>query len=284
MIFCTDACRELLDRLVPGETLTCRVYSVHSKAMNLEDEAGHIITCLWESGSLVPLGFCAPRPQNTRWQRGDTVLLGRETTGDFVFTEATRAHALGLAPGTHCETAAQRGSMLRALCARRPEGGMAWLLSESVWALPAPYGPLDAAQREAGRRVSEFVTAMTRGVPDAQWPGVLGLGIGLTPAADDFVLGLLAALRWRGHPLEKPLTDYVQRYRRTTTLISSEMLRHGAEGRYAQHILRLFSALEQGADPVHCLDDFALHGHSSGMYALFGVYRGLLLADGGAPD
>lgn len=284
MILCTDACRELADRLASGEALHCRVYSVHARAMNLEDEAGHMITCLWEGESLVPLGFCAPRPQNTRWQQGEEVVLGRGMAGDFVFTEVTRTRALSLEPGTHRESDAQRRSIRQALCAHRPEGGMAWILSGTSWALPVPCGPLDAAQREAGRRMNGFLEALTRGVPDAQWPGVLGLGIGLTPAADDFVLGLLAALRWRRHPLEKPLAGYVQRLRRTTTAVSSEMLRHGTEGRYAEYILRLFTALEQGADPVRRLEDFALHGHSSGMDTLFGVYRGLLLADGCAPD
>lgn len=284
MILCSDACRELSDRLAFGETLHCRVYSVHTRAMNLQNEAGQIITCLWEGESLVPLGFCAPCPQNIRWQRGEEVFLGRGVTADFVLTESTRTRALTLEPGPHRESNAQRRSIRQALCAHRPEGGMAWLMSGTPWALPVPCGPLDAAQREAGRRMNGFLEALTQGVPDAQWPGVLGLGIGLTPAADDFVLGLLAALRWRAHPLEKPLADYVQRLRRTTTAVSSEMLRHGAEGRYAEHILRLFAALEQGTDLVHCLEDFALHGHSSGMDTLFGVYRGLLLADGCAPD
>jgi hypothetical protein len=111
---------------------------------------------------------------------------------------------------------------------------------------------------------------------------LVGLGPGLTPAGDDFLLGLLAALNVPGSPkgewrrIGAPVVSFAARQ---THLISAAALRHAANGRVRDRIVTLCRALmrEAPAAMLGALDDVMRIGSSSGTDIALGVLAGFCL-------
>jgi hypothetical protein len=138
--------------------------------------------------------------------------------------------------------------------------------------LPAPVGPAITRAAAAIERRDAIDAA------DGLRP-VLGLGAGLTPAADDAVAGLLLAARcWRGDELGPTVSavgsllapDLSSR----TTAVSAGLLRHAAEGRGAPEVVRAVEHLTggpDGSDGPEVLARLLALGHSSGRDTALGV-------------
>jgi len=137
--------------------------------------------------------------------------------------------------------------------------------------LPAPVVPALARAAAAIERLDPV------GAADAVRP-VLGLGAGLTPAADDAVAGLLLAARcWDGElgptvsTLGALLTpDLSSR----TTAVSAGLLRHAAEGRGAPEVVGAVEHLTgryDRSDGSQVLARLLALGHSSGRDTAIGV-------------
>ena len=104
---------------------------------------------------------------------------------------------------------------------------------------------------------------------------LLGLGGGLTPGGDDFILGVLAACDCAGssfaQELRPPLAQLVKGNLEKTNRISGEFLRAAADHEYSEPLLHSIRALA-GMEPWSGqLERMAAVGHSSGCDTLSGM-------------
>ncbi|NCB63247.1 MAG: DUF2877 domain-containing protein [Clostridia bacterium] len=137
-------------------------------------------------------------------------------------------------------------------------------------------GPTDA-QRMARRLLDE-------GRP---WD-LVGLGPGLTPSGDDFLVGLLAVwTAWEGENARQTLADQVSARLNRTGELSGAFLRCALEGEFSLPVLEVIRVLNQDAEnQLPALARLCSIGHSSGsdllggvLYGLRGLYTGGILYD-----
>lgn len=124
-------------------------------------------------------------------------------------------------------------------------------------------GELTPAQKRAAR-------LLDRGGPQ----NLIGLGEGLTPAGDDFVIGNLAALRWLGAEREFSNESGAAALRlRRTGVISRAFLHRAMEGEFSQPVLALFSAMDGQSEQnlIQAAARLCAVGHTSGSDLLGGV-------------
>jgi len=112
---------------------------------------------------------------------------------------------------------------------------------------------------------------------------LVGLGAGLTPSGDDFLVGLLAVLHVIGFlPCSAASPVHVQFcecVRLGTSQLSGEFLRCAFEGHFAEPLVLLVRALcapATDAWPAHAAT-LAAVGHSSGVDAMVGIALGCRL-------
>ncbi len=100
---------------------------------------------------------------------------------------------------------------------------------------------------------------------------LVGLGLGLTPAGDDFLCGVLAGLIFCGldsHPFYQALSFQVQEHLTNTNDISATFLRCALQGQFSLAVKRLPSLTS--ASEIFSV--FREIGHSSGTDTLCGIY------------
>lgn len=108
--------------------------------------------------------------------------------------------------------------------------------------------------------------------------GLLGLGDGLTPSGDDFLVGFGAALATAGHPLAIPFLESCATLAEgRTTYLARVLLGYAARGEYTARLKSLLTTLLTGTERE--VDDqipIALAwGSTSGADLLLGVLVGL---------
>lgn len=106
---------------------------------------------------------------------------------------------------------------------------------------------------------------------------LIGLGPGLTPSGDDLLAGIEAALRSVGHPLAGFLVALLADIEERTTRIAAALLRHAADGEFAERIGAVAAALLDGSDDdlPGAIDRAVAWGATSGSDTLHGVLVGL---------
>jgi hypothetical protein len=94
---------------------------------------------------------------------------------------------------------------------------------------------------------------------------ILGLGEGLTPSGDDYMTGLIYGMFVTGKTemLEKIALLLIPEIEKNTTLISGCFLKHALKGRFSENIIN--------NDWQNLLE----FGHTSGFFALYGIYDSL---------
>jgi hypothetical protein len=262
--------------LVPGEDFTGRIHSVFAQACN--------IAC---HGTLLTLGApaVADGPTTLRLARGAV----HDLRGLFDVGEVVRCHQ------TRMQT-------------RRTE--IEWMLA-SVWR-PALLGRLlsrrriDAHLRHAGLRLTQRCSMHTS-VIDGEGASVVsalrcacraldsgqalqhvvrlaGWGEGLTPAGDDFLIGLMAGLDAlarndpRRREFRRALAVALDAVTQRTTPIAAHYLRLAAAGHYIEPLIRLRHALlceDDGAVVDQALHSALAVGATSGADTVSGLLSGL---------
>lgn len=115
---------------------------------------------------------------------------------------------------------------------------------------------------------------------------LIGLGPGLTPSGDDFLVGFLAGL-WSGsvhHPLRRNFTHHLGRVicssaRGHTGEVSFSYLFHATQGQFSRRLFNLVYLLFTGASTGKVLRaalDVLSVGHTSGSDILIGLLAGLM--------
>jgi hypothetical protein len=138
---------------------------------------------------------------------------------------------------------------------------------------------------KAGEAIRALLNATrTYGSDTSAIEVLIGLGSGLTPSGDDFLVGYLAGLWCKAQDESKHIQfvsglgkTIIQRSARTND-ISSTYLYHAAQGQVSSRLADLAEAVCRGKNPER-LDEVAEAvfnvGHSSGMDAVTGLLIGL---------
>jgi hypothetical protein len=161
------------------------------------------------------------------------------------------------------------------------------LLAEELPSLPfISLIPISFWSRHALLRVRKLISSVIHEDLDdfgLAWEALLGLGPGLTPAADDFLVGFLAAHKLFSSPFGERLGDggvktrLEERARMKTVPTSSQFLKCALEGIFSEILYLAFDDLRSRAPKGdrEQIQYFLKWGHSSGADTLTGVVFGL---------
>lgn len=138
-----------------------------------------------------------------------------------------------------------------------------------------------------GRKRDDFMSEMLRSrfcafwerceAPAALAASLVGMGYGLTPSGDDFLVGLLYVLCICGymeHDTAKEIRSAVQNHLHKTSDLSGQFLKHACAGEFGETFHALLHAVCRGEDGIPEIRRIAGTGHSSGVDALNGMAAG----------
>jgi len=231
------------DRRLLGSSVTGRVVSVHRTAAIVRtDPRGQLLTLLPEAHWLVPLGIARGGEPIAR--RGDLVVLR-----DRTLRWGNRPSVALMGEGVDL------GVATRPLSAR--------LLREQLECVDASQttasdGVVGAAVAESRLRLEGLVAAALGGESarslERSVQSLVGLGPGSTPTGDDLLTGMAAAMYrfCAAGALDLGCLAALRASLRAvrpgaTTPVSTEMLRHAAEGQFLEPLIRLVHSLGAGS-------------------------------------
>jgi len=229
------------------------------------------------------------------------VEVGREmdVTTEGLYTEGKQCTPFaGMAvftPSSWCRPMAEAERIVSAVAAsfeqaaRIPaRGGFHEILLRRLGA--APLGPPDRLSDRLARLEGDWCSDLARTLALGDWEKFMrqavdgaGMGAGLTPAGDDFLAGMLAALRYHGRSrgadvVSQPFLENLARLAgERTTPFSAFLLRCSARGLVAEPFSAWLSAVHSGeaATAARQVRDIAGIGHSSGLDTLSGMLLAL---------
>jgi uncharacterized protein DUF2877 len=276
--------------LSPQQTMMGWVHSCYARIINVHTPGGRLLTLQGEGMLQAPLGLALA-----------TDVAALEThlpVGALVVQDIPTARSCPAALCLRCADAlvwdgqvpaqsdltpsalADRAHALAAwLCRHIPERGLTPLL------LALEHGPLGLSATNAAAYVALaplWAQQQVFAIPTllALVKALVGLGEGLTPSCDDFLVGLLAVLHMTGFlscsiasSIHEQFHEYV---RLGTSQLSGEFLRCAFAGHFAEPLamlVRALCALETDAWPPHAAT-LAAVGHSSGVDAMVGIALG----------
>lgn len=279
---------------VPRRSFDAEVHSAFASAANLRlVRGGRLLTLVTVEEADLPQGIRLNTPQGFSFEglrTGESV-----TCRDGLLRCEQASLTIDLRPARRwkCDLPALAANM------NDPSTSAAWQSVEQALDERRAYTGtgLPAGQIATARRMGESVpglVAATRRYDALAAAGVvaalIGLGPGLTPAGDDFLVGYLAGL-WcaAGKRTERirflsGLGKAVSRLSRRTNDISRTYLVHAAHGQVSSRLADLAGAICRGERLDRLLEaaEAAIQvGHSSGMEAVTGLLVGLSVWDGG---
>lgn len=284
------------DLLLPPKKTIGHVLSVHKGYLNIAIDDG-LIT-LFQCGSpAVPFGIAVNMP--VEWTTLE--LASKQTVrlfdGKLEIEGCVTIIGIDTCDGYSClpqytasvtnEHMAERLGRLHSLCQTRVQyGGIAPYLGDYELRDGNVIKP--ANQGLGGNRLCRSFEALVAGIyQDSDFllvegvHGLLGLGPGLTPAGDDFLLGFLCGLAHAdtgstANIAAKLGNLLIQDAPRFTTSLSAEYLKYAGKGSYHQYVVSLINALKNGSDED--LEEQAQKlltlGHSSGTDLMLGLVYG----------
>jgi hypothetical protein len=261
------------------------VHSVFRRACNIELESGELVTLLDPQFGNLPSGIRCVAPDNSfalYLHPGQPARLaaGVVDVGNLRadFSCAPRWYGRVGHFDPCSPTAVQSVEEARAiLCKEASPDGIAHLLL-------AHDRSASVLERAAARRLADLLPVLAQAAMQCDearathaLSGLIGLGVGLTPAGDDFILGWLAAL-WGTAGVDRAARMLLRRLRRTlcalclrTTIISAQQLRDAAHGHFPQRLTELLGALANGERIAEHTRRALACGHSSGADSVCGV-------------
>lgn len=265
------------------------VHSVYGKTINIKSE-GKIFSLQPETVAKTPMAICiskesfsaietAPREKlqftpegiygfGVFWKR-DTATLWDMTVQNGSCVERHYIEEIGAQVAKVIENNAYKGGFgnlaLQLSTNQSPESGMiveyaAGIISQML--VFASKGCWAEFAEECGKLV--------------------GVGVGLTPSGDDFLVGVLAAqcVLYNGNSkeaLKKALHRGIGKKLDGTTEVSKEFLRYALENMFSEYILEGIEKIQKKEDVNDTLEKIAETGHSSGVDFLNGFFIGMKL-------
>jgi hypothetical protein len=143
--------------------------------------------------------------------------------------------------------------------------------------------PLELATNSMELKISKRIDDLIQSLKDKKEitaGNVIGYGLGLTPSADDFILGMLSTLEGEEQKVRRNiLKDYILKHYDGTTQVSQYMLYYGMEHyTYPKFLCDFLLKPWEENDGFH---EFLAHGSTSGTDLLTGIMVGMeILMDG----
>lgn len=285
------------DLFLPPEA-TGSVLSVHTSHLNLAMPEG-IVTLLRRGEPLIPFGIKVDSTES--WcslglQQGCPVEYkeGRLVIDGKIAIEAvSTCSRYSSQPRINCifglDEISRRLCLLDHLCQETPKSGgiMDYLGHYRFLNGRFKKGPAEGVlKREIGRRFELLLAGIDRNDDFLIIEGVhgfLGLGPGLTPSGDDFLVGFLCGITFLYPECYRTANVKLAQYLAQdapvlTTALSAEYIKHAAFGSYHEYFLNLLRALCQGDenDTIKAGNALISLGHYSGSDLLLGfVYGGM---------
>lgn len=270
------------------------VHSVYRRACNIATDTGGLVTLLAQDVGNLPHGISCVLPVPENFQRlfapGQEVIMGQaelQIPAARIIVDLSGASEWRCPlPSVSVQSEATQRTLtgLRRILQNHPStGGFAPLL---VGTEP-PSSAFDLAlQRRLARALPALQEAANQSDPAAAVQALaqlIGLGPGLTPSGDDFIVGYLAALHSSRACeagvglLLTALAAPVERLAAGTNLISRQFIRNALEGAFSEALGDLLSAIahQDEARVLTFASQVLAMGHSSGADALAGLLFGL---------
>jgi len=166
------------------------------------------------------------------------------------------------------------GVARRLAAARAPSAGFGPLLAGGI----EPADPLVRVARERIERQRWAFDAGDLASILGEAVEIVGLGPGLTPSGDDYLVGLLAGLEAAGHRAHPALaTAVAYAAPARTTAIGASALGHAARGAFAERLHDVLAAIAGGDDANidHVIGRVMAYGATSGADTLVGLFAGI---------
>ena len=158
--------------------------------------------------------------------------------------------------------------------ARAPSAGLGPLLAGGM----EPADPLVGVARDRIERQRWAFDAGDLASIIGEAVELVGLGPGLTPSGDDYLVGLLAGLESTGHRAHPALaTAVAYAAPARTTAIGASVLGHAARGAFAERLHDVLAAIGDGRDDDidRAIGRAMAYGASSGADTLVGLFVAL---------
>jgi len=291
---CVRVAAEYVGCCVPRTRNRGSVHSVFRQACNIETAGGALITLLAPSAGNLPHGircrFGWPSNLEALLRPGQTVVASATTlqapeaalvidlSGSRPWSGEIAQHRI-YARSTHIQ---HRLSTVRSILEVQADEGFAPILLRGA----GQSSPLrDAMAGRLAHCLPRLAIAGAawdaEGMAQALAP-LVGLGPGLTPSGDDFIIGYLAALWCQAgrdaqlgsllHALASPL----HRLATHTNAISRQFIVNAVMGQFSERLVGVVRALAQPDLDIRARTAEALRtGHSSGADSLVGLLFGL---------
>lgn len=265
-----------------------QVHSVFPRACNIETDSGELVTLLAAGSGNAPhaIRCAAPfAPPSRRLRQGQPASLdgpilqvpAAHLVVDFSRAAVWNGSVAAASPGLN------GAEVQRALRHQAPDQGVAPALFSSS-------RPHAALQRALAARMAQTLPMLAHatakgdaGAVVSALSALVGLGPGLTPAGDDFIVGYLAALwsRSRREPgiaaLLCAIATPVGQMSLLTNAISRQMLLDALQGQFAERLTDVVRCICEGGDVARASVRALEVGHSSGADALCGLLFGYSL-------
>ncbi len=157
-----------------------------------------------------------------------------------------------------------------------------------AWTIPGAVRTVDPWQARAALLIDRQLAALESGDPvaaaaDAAKATVelIGLGVGLTPSGDDYLVGLLAGLEATDDPVRQGLAATIAAHAEIrTTAVAAAALGHAASGAFVERLHDVLVAVGRGRlDGLEPAIERAMaYGSTSGGDTLVGLFCALDLA------
>ena len=285
---------EMVNRLL-HQPITGQVHSVFSGAINFNDGQGHLFALVSAQSDNAPYSLRVETPARWSWRSlpirtGDTVRIeqGLMCIGGSLMITLTGAAVwsptLPVLPKDKGTIKTNSLVLRRAVWDFGKTGGMLPAHSDRCGELCSGAQPVFSEIMET--RVRSLKNTLLSGEYDrAVEAGLMlvGLGVGLTPAGDDFLSGLMVVFHLEGGLFCQELREFglrlTERAVGRTTDLSFSILRGASKGKAREAVINLLYALGQ-TEPLRitaAAKKVLQIGSTSGTDLALGMYEGLEL-------
>lgn len=219
---------------------------------------------------------------------GNLLVVGNELTISLKGAEAWRPRR-GVTKALDVESVRHNLSLVKELAGGREEGlgQLVPHVENIISGVPFDDSKLNQVSRAALPHIVALMSAVkSENLEHAKQSvkNLVGLGPGLSPSADDMLAGFMAGLRWTVNSFRGDV-DRVDEINQTivahvagdTTLLSQQLLKHGARGEVNEAVEGLLEAiLAGGAENVkNATEKVLAMGETSGVDTVVGILLGL---------
>lgn len=236
------------------------------------------ITILSNEKKILPMSLVLVDDMATKsFKLGDTLTISRNEEADFFIDDSTNIIDLTIDKSDDFKSASiMYNEILQFLSNQRIVSNSMLPITMNVFPSIAE-GIISNKLNEMPTYIMEQVRFILKNLIDGlniEAKNIIGYGVGLTPSADDFLLGMLSVFDYYNQIDKRViLRNYIEKYYHTTTEVSKWMLLYGCELKSYPYVIKEY--FETKCSNNRGIERFLKHGSSSGIDLLCGVFTGL---------